>query len=145
MVEFKKVNVKLLELREMSSALGKLLSSTMPVKQSYRMSKLAKCITKEMNDIEESRNDLIKKFGDKNDKGQIEIIDNDKKEEFNKEFADLLKEEVEITFVPIDLENIGEAKLTPFDIVALDIFLDDKSVERMLAEEDDRVERPLQR
>ncbi len=127
MIEAKKVSIKLSELRNISVSLQKILSQDMPVKQAYRMSKLAKSADTEMKEIETQRLVLVKKYGEKDEKGNINV--REKMQEFMDEFNELLNEEIEISFIPLNLMDIGmqEVKLSPIDIANLEIFLDEKS------------------
>lgn len=125
-VKVKKVSIKLSELRDISASLSKILSQDMPVKQAYRMSKLAKSANVEMKEMEEQRLILVRKYGEKDEKGNLNV--REKMEEFVGEFNELLNEEIEISFIPIDLNDIKDIKLSPMDIANLEIFLDEKSV-----------------
>jgi len=124
-MEVKKVSLKLSELRNISVSLSKILSQDMPVKQAYRMSKLAKSADKEMKEMEEQRMALVKKYGEKNVKGDVAV--KEKMQEFMDELNEFLKEEIEMSFIPLDLNAISDLKLSPLDLANLDMFLDEKS------------------
>ena len=76
--------------------------------------------------MEEQRMALIKKYGEKDEKGDISV--KEKMQEFMEELNEFLKEEVELSFIPLDLNDVEDLKLSPLDIANLDIFLDEKSV-----------------
>jgi hypothetical protein len=68
----------------------------------YKANKLNKELINEEKEFQESRNDLIKKYGEETDKG-VEIklkledgSDNPKIFEFNKELIDLINQEIEL-------------------------------------------------
>jgi hypothetical protein len=126
MVKVEKISIKLSELRNISISLQKILSQDMSIKQAYRMSKLAKCADIDMKEIETQRMALVKKYGEKDEKGNITVTE--KMQEFMNEFNELLNEEIEVSFIPIDLNDLSDVKLSPIDIANIEIFLDENSI-----------------
>lgn len=123
----KKVNVKLEELRRISGSLRSFLSKEMPIKQAYRMTKLAKLFDNELKTLEEQRILLVKKHGEKNKDGNMEVTTNI--EAFNAELNELLKEEVEISYIPINLNEVGQLAISPIELSNIEMFIDEASIE----------------
>jgi hypothetical protein len=123
--EIKKVSIRMSELREITGSLSKVLSQDLPIKQAYRMSKMAKAINSELKEFNEMREKLIRKYGERDEQGNISV--KEKANEFNEEFQPLLEEEIELSLIPIDLNEIQNVKLSPIDIANLEPFLDEKS------------------
>ena len=99
--------------------LATLIAAKFPVRVSYNLAKLAQKLNGQMKIIEDVRNELVKKWGEKNERGQVSIPQFvDKKDaegkpvldekgkpvqepnpgiaKFSEEFAQLLEEEVEL-------------------------------------------------
>ena len=120
-VEVKSVKINLGELKNISASLTKILSQDMPVLQAYRMTKLAKSADKELKVVEDLRIGLVKKYGETNEQGNVEV--KGRMSEFITEFNELLSEEVEISFIPINIDDLGDIKLSPVDLMNIDMFL----------------------
>ena len=88
-----------------------ILNEKINIKTKYWLGRLAQQIAKEKQSFEGLRDELIKKYGEVSESGNIEIkamIDdkpNPKIFEFQKEIEDLIKEEIEIKFPQLDLES----------------------------------------
>ena len=124
----KEAKIKLGELQRISASLEKLLTCDLQVKIAYRLSKMAKIAMKELKTVEDTRMGLIKKLGTKDEKGNINITETDKREEFVKSMEELMEEEVTISFIPLDLNVLGDkVQLSAIDIANLETFIDEKS------------------
>jgi len=134
--EVKTAKIKLSELRDITGSLSKVLSQDLPVKQAYRLSKLAKAVQAEMKELNELRERLIKKYGERDEQGNLAV--KSRLEEFQAEFTPILDEEVELSFIPLDLNDIDGLKISPLDIANLEMFIDEKS-ENLLADEKEKV------
>ena len=124
-MEIKKINIKLSALREISNSLSKLLTQDLPVKQAYRFSKLAKNVQTEMNEMNEHINTLIRKYGEPDGDGNTSV--KSRIEEYFTELNPMLNEEVELSFIPVDLNEVESLRLSPMDIINLESFIDEKS------------------
>lgn len=125
MVEVKKAKIKLSELRDITGSLSKVLSQDLPVKQAYRLSKLAKAVQAEIKELNEHRERLIKKYGERDEKGNLAV--KSRVDEFQNEFTPILDEEVELSFIPLDMNDVDGLKVSPLDIANLEPFIDEKS------------------
>jgi hypothetical protein len=119
------VKITLSELKGMEIPLTKLLEQHLPVKTSFRLSKVLREISKEIQDLEDQREKLIRQFGEV-DGSSISIKDPAKLLAFQQEFGDLLKEEVEFDYSPISIESLGEnVNLTVAEITVLSVLFTD--------------------
>lgn len=111
---------KLFELKNMEKSLGNLLMKELNIKLSYRLGKFLKKVNEEFNELEMSRVKLVKKYGkheENSDKYEVlpENINN-----FSNEYNQLLDEEIQIDIEPICLEELGDIKLSPVDMMLLE-------------------------
>jgi len=98
--------------------LGKLMDKELSVHVSYRLYKLLKECSEEMDVLEKTRLKMIDKYAAKGD-GKEKQVAEENKEQFQEEFSKLLAEEVDIEFKPFSLDELGDIKMSPNDMVVL--------------------------
>jgi hypothetical protein len=128
------MKIRLIEIKMIESSINKLMETNLPVKTAYRLSKLLKDVSSELQTLEENRVRLVRKYADvKEDTPEQEVkVPKDKVEPFQNEFNELLQTEVEIKFDPVSISDLEEVRLTPIDILRLEniiSFEEDKIVE----------------
>jgi hypothetical protein len=112
--------LKLSEMFGITRSLPKLAEKELPVKISYRLMKLLKQCSLEMETLEEARVKLVEKYSEKVEgEDQVKVSD-ENTEKFQKEFGDLLAEEVEVDFDPIDISDLGDIPFSTNDLVPLE-------------------------
>ena len=118
--------------------LQKLLDQKFPVMVSYKLGKLANKLSEQFKVIEDSRNGLIKKYGEKDDKGNLTVKqEGEKWEKFVAEFNELMAHEEEIVIEKVRLpekvsatcdkcnHNMDKAlEIEPKILMALDKFVE---------------------
>ncbi|MGN1479854.1 MAG: hypothetical protein ACI4XH_08810 [Acutalibacteraceae bacterium] len=103
-------------------ALQKLAEQPLPVKQSYRLSKILKAVEPELEVFESERIKICEKFGKMNkSKTSYDITD---RENFEKEYEELVSQPVELDFKPINLFDCDDIKITAHDCKLLEPFLE---------------------
>lgn len=115
------IKFKMYEIKQMKDPLTKLIEKEIPVNTAFRLNKLIKAIDEFLTEIEEYRVKLINQYGVKNEEAnQIEVPPK-KMKDFSKEMNDLLNEEVEIDFQPININMFGEdLRLSTKDLMILE-------------------------
>jgi len=99
---------KLFEIKNMKEPLTGLIEKEIPVTAAFRLQNLIKAFDEQLQIIEEYRVQLINKFGKKNEeKGEIEVPTK-KMKDFMKSMNELLNEEVEIDYRPININTFGD-------------------------------------
>ncbi|MEW6097210.1 MAG: hypothetical protein AB1567_11930 [bacterium] len=120
-MEIQKKQLTFRKLKNIESSLAKIILQELPFKLSYRLSKLAKSVKQNLDDLSELLIPLGKKYGDITEQGIYEIRKDP--ENLEKYYADLneaLNIEVEITYIPVSLQELENLKLTPLDLANLD-------------------------
>ncbi len=120
------------EVRAMTEGLDVILGTELPVKPAYWLARFLDKVQSEMKALESARMKLIEKYAkkDKNGKPMMKKVKDGEQpkefdltkanmEEFQKEFAELGKEEFEIDFRAIKLADLGDIKLKPIVLVQL--------------------------
>lgn len=118
------MNFTLGEIRIMKDPMIALLDEKLPIKQAWKLNKLAKAFEKELQEIEEFRVNLVRKLGvqeEGNEEAEAISVPADNMEAFVTEFNELLNQEVTIDFDPIDIDSLGEdIKVSSKDLMSLE-------------------------
>jgi hypothetical protein len=101
-------------------ALQKLVSQDLDLKASYWIGKQVKKLNCEFEAINEQRNKLVIKYGEKQKDGNYKVKDNYK---FQKEFNKFLETEMEVELELIRFDYLKDAKLSPADFISLDFLI----------------------
>ena len=122
------MKLKLGEVYSLVRNLPKLTNKDIPIKISYRLLKLLKICSAEMDTLEKTRIKLVEKYAEKTDddkKGECKVAD-ENKEKFQEQFAKLLDEDVEIDFKLISIEDLGDINFSVNDLAPLQIIIKEK-------------------
>jgi len=125
------MKITLNEVRGMQAGLDVILAKELPVKTAYWLARFLDKVSVEFKAMETVRMKLVEKYATKKDGKPVMKKDKDGKqlqeydltkanmEKFQTEFTELGKEEFEIDFKPIKLEQLGDIKLKPIVLVQL--------------------------
>jgi len=121
------MKLTLAEIRWMQRGLTTITSMPLPIRISYKLSKLINFFNEEMAAMEQARTDLIKKLSVENPEKPGELrVTSENEEKFREEFSQLLQEEVNIDFTPIRLKELGEdIKISPVELYSLSKIIND--------------------
>jgi len=116
------MKVKLGQIVNSTEAMNKIATQPMKAAISFSVAKNLKAISEELAIFEQSRGDLIRKYGKKDDEGNVSIEPNAKgMEGFQKELGELLNLEVDLNgFKKIKLSNLSKCELTPQEMASLE-------------------------
>ena len=108
------------EMRFIEEDLRAITKKELPIKLSYKFAKLVKKLLEENNMVEQQRIKLVKKYsnGEMDVNGMYSVLP-DKSKDFREEFGSLLEEEIEVDFEPIDLSELGDITIPPFNLARL--------------------------
>jgi len=128
-----KEKVRLGELLGIYQVLTFLAQSQLPVKTAYWLNRVLKGVNKEFQELEEARKKLIEKYVSRDERGEPKLneakteyeFEPEKRVEFEKEFAELGKEEIEIDIYKFNLDQFGDLKIAPAMMPVLERFIAD--------------------
>ena len=105
-------------------ALGKMLNTALPAKQSYHIKKTLESIKKQAVFLEEQRSELVKKYGVEKD-GNYSIPDGDieARKKFFDEYKELLELEEEIDVRQLTLDELDRVELTANELESFEFVL----------------------
>lgn len=113
-----------------TEAIQKLLNLNLKAKTAYQVMRLAKAIEEEYNLFNQSRMDLIEKYGEKNpdnslmtDEKNNYIIKKEQIQIFSEEYEEVLNAPIVLNVEPISIDDLQDATLTANDMIELEKFL----------------------
>lgn len=124
------IKVKISDLLNSTDTLQKLSQKDFKAKLAWTIARLLKAAEKEIQEFNETRMNLIKKYGEKDendelitdDKGNCKIPE-EVLEPFSNELNELINTEVEINANKINIALLEDIDFTPADMAALDPFV----------------------
>ena len=124
--------IKIKDIVNSQTSLQKLLGVSLPVKVSYKLSKLVAKLQPELDIFNKEKDKLIEKYGEKDDKGNWTIKqDSENMPKFVEEINELTEMEVNIDFgdgkpfEKISVADLGDVKIEAQDLLSLSYLLND--------------------
>ena len=125
------IKLKIGDLVNSTEALQKLSQKEMKAKLSWQVTRLLKAADKELQEFNETRMNLIKKYGEKDENGELIKDENDNCHivetstvDFSNELNELINAEVEISANKIRIDDLENLDFTPADMGVLEVFID---------------------
>lgn len=125
------IKVKISDLLNSTETLQKLAQKDFKAKLAWSIARLLKSAEAEIQGFNDTRMNLIKKYGEKDENGELVTDDkgnckigNDVLAEFSVELNELINEEVEINANKIKMELLEDLDFTPSDMAALEPFVE---------------------
>ncbi len=94
-----------------------LLTCKLPIKIAYKLNKLSNKLDRELIYYSEIKNKLIIELGEKQENGDIKIVDPVKIKEFEEKHQEILSADVELDFEKIKVEDLGDIVVSPNELV----------------------------
>ena len=112
--------MKVSEIQATQNALAGVRKKKLPVKMSFVLSRNLKKMDEVVNDLEEKRNELIEKYGEHGEDGQLLFGENGEVkvinvDDFMTEILEVLNAEIEITYDTITEEDIEKCDMDGYD------------------------------
>ena len=125
------IKVSIKDLVGSTEALQKLASMELKAKTSWQIGRILKSADAEIQSFNEARMNLIRKYGEKDengelitdDKGNCKILEEGVKE-FASELNDLIEQEVELNANKVAVEDLDGKEFTPSEMAQLEMFID---------------------
>ena len=102
----------------------------MKAKVAYQAAKILDIITEEYNRFNTVKNELIQKYGARDDKGELivdenknYVLNNDGAKDFAKELSELLESTISINCEEINIDDLNNLDFTPAQMHALMVYL----------------------
>lgn len=125
------IEIKLEQLINSSEGLKGLSQKSLKARSAYAIAKILKAADAEMTNFNETRMDLIKKYGEKDENGELKTDENgnvhipdEVLNTFSIELQELLGTKVEINANKIRMSDLENVEFTPSEMAQLDEFID---------------------
>lgn len=127
------IKIKMSDLLNSTDTLQKLSQKELKARLALSIARLLKEAEREIQNFNEVRMNLIKKYGEKDENG--ELITDDKNnckiipdgvEIFSKELNDIIDTEIEINANKLRLEDLDNLDFTPSDMAVLEPFISEE-------------------
>ena len=118
--------MKLNQIIGSQESLSKLLELKLPIKVSYKISKLINKIQPDLKIYEEKRMDLFKEYGILDEEKQVYNLKPENIEKFSEDLKTLLDTDIEVDFGEgkelerISIASLGDVQVTSQDLIKLD-------------------------
>lgn len=125
------IKVTLETLVNSTEGLKGLSQKQLKARSAYAVGKILKAADAEISSFNETRMELIRKYGEKDETGELKTDENgnvriepDDMQNFSNELRELLNTEVEISANKIKLDDIGDVEFTPAEMAQLEDFIE---------------------
>lgn len=125
------IKVTIADLLNSTETLQKLSQKDFKAKLAWSIARLLKSAEAEIQSFNETRMNLIKKYGEKDENDELITDDNGNCKipnanmvEFNDELKDMLDAEVEINANKLSIDLLEDIEFTPSDMAVLEPFVD---------------------
>ena len=126
------ITVTLENIINSAESLRALAQKELKGKTAYRVSRMLRELDNEYSLFNETRAELIKKYGVRDENGELVVSENgdytlekEHIEDFYKEINDLLKNEIELNVNKIELDDLGDITFTPNEMLMLEPFIEE--------------------
>ncbi|BDQ01943.1 MAG: hypothetical protein KatS3mg036_0497 [Ignavibacterium sp.] len=122
------MKIKIFKLLSALDGLKKLAERDLPAPISFNLARAFQQIDKELELFEKQRVKLLEKYAVKQDDGSLIIPDDntENREKYLAELNQLMDCEIEIPYEPININNLGEIKLSVSDMLQIQDFFINK-------------------
>ena len=120
------MTVTLSQLKTSETVLVKLLSAELPVRVSYRLSKIIKNINQELTEFESSRQKLFEKYGEPQNDNTI-MVKPELQQEFLAQLNMLLAETVELPDIKVTVQDLDDVKFSALELAVLEPWLTEET------------------
>ena len=110
----------------LTRSLQKLTDKELPIRVSYRLLKFLRDCSGEMETLEKARVKLVEKYAEEPEEGKECKVADEHKDKFQEEFTNLLAEEIEIDFEPIDIGELGNISMSTNDLIPMQKIIKEK-------------------
>lgn len=114
-----------------TEAINELIRKPLKTKTAYKIARLAREISRELELFNTTKDALVEKYGehDENDKLVIENntykIREDARDEFVKEYKEMMEQSINLNVEPISLKELEDERFTPQEISSILDFIEE--------------------
>ena len=118
------MKLQLGQIQDMKDPMSRLTNEKLPLRVAFKLNKMIRVFDENLQVIEEERVKLVKALGEESDDGTMKVP-KDNLEEFQKQYVELMMEEVEVDVIGFSIDDFGDAKVTTQDMLKLDAIFEE--------------------
>lgn len=126
------IEISVRDLLDSSTTLQEIMQKTLKGRAAFLLARIAREVDKEYTSFNTTRMQLIQKYGEKDDNGNLITDDKGNNkipqsaiEDFNKEVSDLLETKVQLNVNAVPLDDLNDIDFTPQQMLALEKFIEE--------------------
>lgn len=104
-------------------ALTAIADENLPIKTAITISKTIKEVNEILNVFNDKKKKLFDKYGEENKEAEGMVIKSENIEEFNVQYTDLIKEEIDVDFTKVSVDDLGDINVKPSTLIVLEWFI----------------------
>lgn len=114
-----------------TQALNELIKKPLKIRTAYKIARLAREVSKELELFNNTKNSLIQKYGEHDENNNLITENNnykireDKRKEFVEEYQDMMQQTIQLNIEPITLKELEDEKFTPQEISNIIDFIEE--------------------
>lgn len=125
------ITVKMSDIINNTEMLQKVAKMPLKAKLAWQVARLLKALDAEVQQFNETRMQLINKYGEKNENGELVTDEGgnckivpENTSEFSNELTELVNAEIEVNANRIPIDSLGDLDFTPSEMTSLEPFID---------------------
>lgn len=126
------IEISVRNLLESATTLQGIMQKTLKGRPAFLLARIAREVDKEYTSFNNTRMQLIQKYGEKDENGNLVADESGNNkipqsaiEDFNKEVSDLLETKVQLNVNAIPLDDLKDIDFTPQEMLALEVFIEE--------------------
>ena len=104
-------------------ALREISNEDVPLKAAVAMTKTIKEVDGILEVFNDSKKKLFEKYGEEKEGQEGITVKEEHVDEFNEKYVELITQEIDIDFVKVDVESLGDINVKPSVLMTLDWFI----------------------
>ena len=114
-----------------TQALNELIKKPLKIRTAYKIARLAREVSKELELFNNTKNSLIQKYGEHDENNNLITENNsykireDKRKEFVEEYQDMMQQTIQLNIEPITLKELENEEFTPQEISNIIDFIEE--------------------
>lgn len=114
-----------------TQALNELIKKPLKIRTAYKIARLAREVSKELELFNNTKNSLIEKYGEHDENNNLITENNnykireDMRKEFVEEYQDMMQQTIKLNIEPITLKELEDERFTPQEVSSIIDFIEE--------------------
>ncbi len=114
-----------------TQALNELIKKPLKIRTAYKIARLAREVSTELELFNNTKNSLVEKYGEHDENNNLITENNsykireDKRKEFVEEYQDMMQQTIKLNIEPITLKELEDERFTPPEVSSIIDFIEE--------------------